>query len=200
MAGCASLRAFKQRAMTSTHQPSAPLQANFINLYADIAWYGALVGSSLAFLSVYAARLGASPLEIGLLTAGPALVNLTLSLPFGRWLEGRSLVGATYRTSLLHRLAYPIMVALPWAFPSQLQVQALVALTLLMSIAGSLLGFLGAAAFARAIQSQLFQVRGVDPLTVAVTFLVLFATALAACYIPARRAARVDAVEALRYE
>ena len=44
------------------------------HLYGDIAWYGLLAGSTIAFLAVYAARIGASAFQIGLLTAGPAAV------------------------------------------------------------------------------------------------------------------------------
>ncbi len=59
----------------------------------------------------------------------------------------------------------------------------------------------GAAFFAGGlIESQLFQVRAFDPLTVAVTAAVLLAAALLASYLPARRAMRVDPVETLRDE
>jgi putative ABC transport system permease protein len=55
-------------------------------------------------------------------------------------------------------------------------------------------------AFNRLLKNQLFQVSTFDPLTFALTALVLIAAALLACYIPARRAIRVDPMDALRYE
>ena len=57
-----------------------------------------------------------------------------------------------------------------------------------------------ASALARAIASQLWGVSPNDPLTVASVVLLLFATGLLACWVPARRATRVDPVVALRYE
>jgi len=75
-------------------------RSNVRHLYADIFWYGILGGSTLAFLNVYATRLGASALQIGLLTAVPAIVNLWVSLPAGQWLVGRSLVSVSFWTSL----------------------------------------------------------------------------------------------------
>jgi ABC-type antimicrobial peptide transport system permease subunit len=65
---------------------------------------------------------------------------------------------------------------------------------------GVSLGLLGSFALTRAIRSLLFGLSPVDPVTFASVSLTLVAVALLACYVPARRAARVDPNVALRYE
>lgn len=64
-------------------------RANFIHLYLDIGWFGLLSGSAVNFLTVYAARLGATAFQIGLSGAVGSVVSLLLAIPAGRWLEGR---------------------------------------------------------------------------------------------------------------
>jgi putative ABC transport system permease protein len=66
--------------------------------------------------------------------------------------------------------------------------------------AGVALGLAGALAGARLLQSLLFEVRPGDPLTMAVVCTVLSVVGLSACYVPARRATRVDPLVALRNE
>jgi predicted permease len=71
-----------------------------------------------------------------------------------------------------------------------------------MSLAGLgiAIGMIAALGASRTLSSLLVGVSANDPLTFAGTALVLAAVALAACYLPARRAMRVDPMVALRYE
>src|SRR5690606_23935737 len=64
--------------------------------------------------------------------------------------------------------------------------------------AGLILGLLAAAAGTRLLGSILYGVSATDPLTYALVATVLLAVALGACWVPARRAARLDPAEALR--
>ena len=123
-------------------------RANFRNLYADVFWFGILAGSTMAFVAIYAARLGASSFQVSLLTAGPAVVNLLFSLPAGRWMEGRRLVRVTLWSALWQRSGYLLFIPLPLLLSSGGQVWALAGITLLMSLPGTLLAIAFNAVFA----------------------------------------------------
>jgi predicted permease len=69
-----------------------------------------------------------------------------------------------------------------------------------LALAGLALGLMGAFALSRYLASLLFSVRPEDPFTLCLVALILMAVALAACWIPARRAMRVDPVIAIRGE
>jgi ABC-type antimicrobial peptide transport system permease subunit len=65
---------------------------------------------------------------------------------------------------------------------------------------GIALGLAGSIALTRIIRSLLYDVSPTDPLTFACVALFLAAAALFASYLPARRAAKIDPMQALRYE
>jgi ABC-type antimicrobial peptide transport system permease subunit len=64
-------------------------------------------------------------------------------------------------------------------------------------VAGLIAGLAGAFAIRRAMESQLYGIGAMDPLVLASVAGVLFVVAVAACAVPARRAARIDPVVAL---
>jgi len=65
---------------------------------------------------------------------------------------------------------------------------------------GSVVGVVGSLVTSRLVASQLYGVSSADPLTLASIVVLLAVAALFACWLPARRAARVDPMEALRCE
>jgi ABC-type antimicrobial peptide transport system permease subunit len=71
---------------------------------------------------------------------------------------------------------------------------------LTLTCLGVVIGLGAAAAVTRLMTSLLFEVRPIDPLTYAAVPLVLIAAALAASYVPARRASNLDPSRALRSE
>jgi predicted permease len=69
-----------------------------------------------------------------------------------------------------------------------------------MTIVGGVIGLVGAYFLGRGAESLLYEMEGSDPLVFLGVALLLGAVAFAAGYLPARRASRVDPMEALRYE
>ncbi len=85
------------------------------------------------------------------------------------------------------------------ALPKQVLAQFLSLGTKLL-LMGTALGLVGAWAAGRAMQAILFGVAPVQPLVLVATFGMTMAVVLLACFVPARRAAKVDPMVALRYE
>ena len=69
-----------------------------------------------------------------------------------------------------------------------------------LAMAGTGLGLIGALGTARLIKRFLYGVQPADPATFAVVFVLLIVVVLLACYVPGRRAMKVDPIVALRYE
>ena len=69
-----------------------------------------------------------------------------------------------------------------------------------LAVAGAAGGLLGALAVTRLLRGMLFGVTPLDPLAYAGAGVLLLGAAALACFVPARRAARLDPVRALRAE
>jgi MFS family permease len=168
-------RLFRQNAIPREYH------SNFMHLYLDIAWFGVLNGSTISFLSIYATRIGASALQIGLIGAMAAIVNLFLAIPAGRWLETQRLDRAIFRTAVTYRVGYVAFVLLPWLFDKPGQIVAIIGLTFLMAIPITPLGVGFTALFAEAVPAEYrAHVAGLRNVMLAITFMV---TSLVSGYI-----------------
>ncbi len=69
-----------------------------------------------------------------------------------------------------------------------------------MTLAGLLIGLAAAFASTRLLASLLFEVNAMNPLIFSIAAAMLLAVSILACYLPARRAASIDPMQALRAE
>jgi MFS family permease len=155
--------------------------ANFLHLYFDIGWYGVLSGSVINFLSIYATRIGATGLQIGLIGAMSAVVTLFLAIPAGRWLSRRNTNRAIFWTSVYYRIGFFLFIFLPWVFNESGQINAIIVITFFMAIPLTPLGVGFNALFAEAVPERYrAHVAGTRNVMLAITFIL---TSLASGYI-----------------
>lgn len=109
-------------------------RSNFLHLYLDIAWYGVLSGSALNFLNIYATRLGATGIQIGLIGAMSAVVSLFLAIPVGRWLQTQNTSTAIFWSSVFYRSGFFVFIFLPLLPSDRMEIWAIIVLTFLMAI------------------------------------------------------------------
>ena len=159
-------RLFRQTAIPHKYH------ANFAHLYLDIAWFGMLSGSTVNFLNVYATRIGASAIQIGLIGAMAAIVNLLLAIPAGRWLERQHIGHTIFWTSVFYRIGFLGFVLLPWLFSNSAQINAIIVITFLMAIPLTPLGVGFNALFAEAVPSEYrAHVAGIRNVMFAITYM-----------------------------
>ncbi|MGE5251256.1 MAG: MFS transporter [Bacteroidota bacterium] len=155
-------------------QDEIPLEyrSNFAHLYFDIGWFGILSGSAVNFLNVYAARLGASAFQIGLLAAVSAVVNLIFAIPAGRWIERRPVGKAVFWASVFYRIGFALWIPLPWLFGPQGQIWAFILIALYMGIPLTALSVGFNVLFAAAVPPEWrAHVAGIRNVVLAITFM-----------------------------
>jgi MFS family permease len=124
---------------------------NFILLFLDIAFFGVLNGSTVVFLAVYASRVGATPAEVGILTAAPALMNTLLSFPASSFGRGKSNYNITRWAWLFTRIFYALLIPLPLLFHTRGQIWIIIAVVLAMNIPGTVAAVIGTSFFAETV-------------------------------------------------
>lgn len=110
---------------------------NFWLLFSDIAWFGVLSGTTISFLTIYSAHIGASADQIGLINAAPPFISLLFSLAFGAWLLRKSTRRVVLISAILMRLYYLPLIVIPILLPAQFQLWVIIGMTFLMSIPGT---------------------------------------------------------------
>lgn len=128
-----------RRAIVTPLSIPEPHRSNFVNLYWDVAWFGVLNGSTLSFLVIFATRQGASEMQIGLINAMPAVINLLFAIPASSWLNSLPLRKGVFWSAVAYRLFYLLLIPLPALLLPAAQIWVITALTLLMSIPGTAL-------------------------------------------------------------
>ncbi|HEY9089182.1 MAG TPA: MFS transporter [Anaerolineaceae bacterium] len=131
-------RRLSRRIVTNPPVPE-PHRTNFRNLYWDVAWYGVLNGSTISFLTIYATRQGASEMQLGLINAIPAVINLLFAIPVAAWLSRRSMRRGVFLSAVAYRFFYLLLIPLPALLLPAAEVWIVIGITLLMAVPGTAL-------------------------------------------------------------
>lgn len=130
------------------------LASNSIHLYFDMGWFGVLTGSTLSFLAIYAARIGASSFQIGMINGAQALVNLCIALPVGLWLARRPVDKSFFASAILQRMFYAVLIFLPILFTKSGEMTVIIVTTFVMSIPGTAVSIGFNALFADSVPAE----------------------------------------------
>jgi MFS family permease len=130
------------------------LTRNSIHLYFDIGWFGVLTGSTLSFLAIYAARIGATSFQIGMINGAQALVNLCIALPAGLWLARRPVDKSVFASAVLQRMFYAVLIFLPLLFTKSGEMTVILITTFVMSIPGTAVSIGFNALFADSVPAE----------------------------------------------
>ena len=115
------------------------LRSNFVLFYLDIAVWGLYIGSTAVFLTVYAARAGATGEQIGWMNAGPAIVALIASIPVGLLARRFQPKHSVVVGALIARMLLLSYVFIPTLVPTANRVDVVIVMTVLMAIPNTFL-------------------------------------------------------------
>lgn len=130
------------------------LSTNSIHLYFDMLWFGVLTGSTLSFISIYAARIGATSFQVGMINGAQAVVNLIVALPAGHFLARKAVDRTVFLSAILQRVFYGVLILLPVWFATSEQMVSILVITFIMSIPGTSLAIGQNALFADSIPPE----------------------------------------------
>ena len=131
-----------QNLLWPAHLVPAEHRPNIRHIYLENIWFAVLNSSTASFLGVYLARLGATPAQVGLFIAMPAVLNLLLTLPAGAWAQRFPVMKITPRVTALTRAFCLLFVPLAWIFKEQQQIWAIILIVLVMNISGTVMAVL----------------------------------------------------------
>ncbi|MGH9643410.1 MAG: FtsX-like permease family protein, partial [Terriglobales bacterium] len=134
-------------------------------------------------------------------SVAPARFNLSLFLLFGLLAMALAAVGIYGVLAFsVSRRTHDIGVRLALGAHQGDLLRLIIREGMTLALEGIVLGVAGAIAVTRLMASLLYGVSATDPATFIVVAVLLAVVAMLACYVPARRALRVDPIVALRYE